>query len=188
MSQSNKNKTPDPLADFRGYLKSVKELWAWAAGAAVIPFLANFAQLAPPWPPAIVYITAVFELLALIWAYQTVRKKSQVKVNSQMLKSLLIMVVCLGTYLFLFSLFTFQIPGTDIVIVKGFICQPVPAEQFNHCPWLIGEDLRLAEYDPNLLWSLPSIAITRLIIVALWLGVFFFLSLFLGAFLTKLRS
>jgi hypothetical protein len=178
----------EPMNDFRQYLKAAKELWAWAAGAAIVPFLANFAKLAPPWPPAITYITAVFELIALIWAYQTIRKMSQKRVNAKMLTSLIILVMALVAYLSLFSLFTYEIPGTDIRIIKGYECTVIALDQFTNCPWLVGEDMRLAEYDPNLMWTLPSITVIRISIVAFWLAVFFYLSLFLGAFLVKMRS
>lgn len=177
----------NPLDDLRRYLKSVKELWAWAAGAAVVPFLVNFANLAPPWPPAIAYLTAVFELVALLWAYHSMQSISRVEATVRLRRYMVFFFGVTILYLFVHSLFTIGVPRSDLVLVKGFMCTEVAASQFANCPWLIAEDIQQAEWDAALLWTPLSIAVTRIGIVLLWLLAFFSLSLFLGAFLVRLR-
>ncbi len=177
----------DRLVDLREYLKNVRELWAWAAGAALVPFMANFAELAPPWPPAIVFVTAMFELVALIWAYHSISGVSKAKVTVLLRRCMILLFVATASYLFLLSLLTIKIPGSDIVVVKGFVCTEIAASQFSNCPWLIAEDMKQAEWDAALLWTTLSISISRVVIVLLWIATFFSLSLFLGAFLVRAR-
>src|SRR5689334_20104803 len=57
----------DALSDFKALLHDFRGVSLWAVGGGLaVPFAAALADLAPPWPPGIVGVTAVVELLTLV--------------------------------------------------------------------------------------------------------------------------
>lgn len=184
--------TPRPIAPglgpFRNILRDVKELWAWAAGAATIPFLANLAALAPPWPPAIVYLTAIIELIALILAFQLLRKASPQTINRVLAVSAILLFTLSVFYLVLLSQFTYDIPGTKITSIKGFTCSSEAAIAYPaKCPWLGERELKQAEWYAPHLWTTWSITLTRVALTSIWLSSFMMLTLVFGTFVVYQR-
>jgi hypothetical protein len=185
----------DPVRDrssgldpFRGVLRDVKELWAWAAGAAAVPFLANLAALAPPWPPAIVYLTAIIELIALILAFQFLKKARVRTINRVLAVSAAILFLSSILYLGLLSEFSYQIPGAKLTAVKGFVCTAEAIAAFaGKCPWLGETELKQAEWFAPHLWTSWSITIMRVLLASVWLLAFMMLTTVLGSFVVHQR-
>ena len=173
------------LLGFKELLKEFRGLSLWAVGGSIaVPFSASLAALSPPWPPAIVLVTAVAELAALIYVYQFLKKARRKTINRTLRVSGLLLVIFGAVYLVAVSLYTYEVPPGRERFVKGYQCTSDAAAVFpDKCPDLGLDELKTAEYDADRLWTSRSIAITRLSIVALWLGSFTALSVLVGSFL-----
>jgi ABC-type xylose transport system permease subunit len=173
------------LVGFKELLREFRGLSIWAVGGSVaVPFAAALAALSPPWPPAIVLITAIAELVALIFVYHFLKKARRKSIDRVLAGSALLLVVFGAIYLVAISLYIFKIPSTDERYVKGYECTADAAAVFKEkCPNLGLDELKTAEYDADRLWTANSIAITRLTVVALWLACFAALSVLVGSFL-----
>jgi|HubBroStandDraft_4_1064222.scaffolds.fasta_scaffold36932_2 hypothetical protein len=173
------------LVGFKELLQEFRGLSLWAVGGSVAaPFAAALASLSPPWPPAIVLVTAVAELVALIYVYQFLKKTKRKSINRAIAVSGLALVVLATVYLAAVSLYTYEVPTTKERFVKGYVCTEEAAVVFKgKCPDLGIEQLKTAEYDADRLWTSRSITVTRLAIVGLWLAAFVALSVLVGSFL-----
>ena len=173
------------LVGFKDLLKEFRGLSVWAVGGSVaVPFAAALAALSPPWPPAIVLVTAVAELVALIYVYQFLKKARRKLIDRILAVSGMLLVVFGAAYLMTVSLYTYEVPTTKERFVKGYQCTADAVAVFKEkCPDLGLDELKTAEYTAARLWSERSIAITRLTLVALWLAAFTALSVLVGSFL-----
>jgi hypothetical protein len=173
------------IVGFKDLLKEFRGLSLWAVGGSVaVPFAAALTALSPPWPPSIVLVTAIAELVALIYVYQFLKKARRKSIDRILAVSGLLLVVFGTVYLLGVSLYTYEIPTTKERFVKGYQCTSDAAAVFkDKCPDLGLDELKTAEYDANRLWTARSIAVTRLSVVALWLGSFTALSVLVGSFL-----
>ena len=175
----------DGLVGFKELLKEFRGLSVWAVGGSVaVPFAAALVSLSPPWPPAIVLVTAIAELVALIYVYQFLRKAKRRTINRTIAAGGLALVVLGGVYLAAVSLYTYEVPTTKERFVKGYVCTEDAAAVFKQkCPDLGLDELKTAEFDADRLWTSHSIAATRLAIVGLWIAAFVALSVLVGSFL-----
>jgi hypothetical protein len=173
------------LVGFQELLKEFRGLSVWAVGGSVaVPFAAALAALSPPWPPAIVLVTAVAELVALIYVYQFLKTARRRTINRIIAAAGFALVIVGAVYLTAVSLYTYEVPTTKQRFVKGYMCTEEAAAVFKQkCPDLGPDELKTAEYDADRLWTSRSIAVTRLTIVGLWLGAFVALSVLVGSFL-----
>lgn len=173
------------LVGFKQLLEEFRGLSLWAVGGSVaVPFVAALASLSPPWPPSIVLVTAIAELVALIYVYQFLKKARRKSINRILALSGLLLVIFGVVYLAAVSLYTYEVPPTKERFVKGYQCTADAAAVFkDKCPDLGPDELRSAEYDADRLWTARSIAATRIAIVALWLASFVALSVLVGSFL-----
>src|ERR1051326_2977789 len=111
------------LRSFHAFLKDVRSLWALVfSGPVILPFIAAFAGIEPPWPKQIAPITAVVVLLVLVLTYQRTLHNTSPNVNGRLLIFAVIVFVCLTVHLGLANLFIFTIPtnGERIVLGCGF--------------------------------------------------------------------
>lgn len=172
-----------PLDEFWKMLRELERFWAWIVAAAALPFLASLAQITPPWPPGITIITTAATLITLVLCYQTVRGKSR-RNATKLLKKL---SICLGivALIYVFAISEYVVRGPDdIALVKGFICTGIAEQTFAElCPFLGAEQLKTAQWDPELLWTGSSISVVRTLLVAAWVATFVLLSAVLAAFI-----
>lgn len=173
------------LVGFKELLEEFKGLSVWAVGGSVaVPFAAALASLSPPWPRAIVLVTAVAELVALIYVYQFLKSLKRKNINRIIAVSGLLLVLFGVVYLAGVSLYTYEVPTTKQRFVKGYVCTVDASAVFKEkCPDLGMDELKTAEYDADRLWTARSIAATRLALVGLWLAAFVALSVLVGSFL-----
>ena len=173
------------LVGFKELLSEFRGLSIWAVGGSLaVPFAAALASLSPPWPPAIVLVTAVAELVALIYVYQFLKSAKRRTINRIIAATGPALVILGAAYLVGVSLYTYEVPTTKQRFVKGYVCTEEAVSVFKQkCPDLGIDELKQAEYDADRLWTSRSIAMTRLAIVALWLAAFVGLSILVGSFL-----
>jgi hypothetical protein len=170
------------LDEFRRLLRDVKQLWAWGAAAAAVPFLANFLSLAPPWPVAIPYLTALVELITLILVFQFLKRSPRRSINRVIATSTVVLFGASLIYLGLLAEFTFETPSRTREI-KGFICGREAMKVFeDKCPWLGLSELSHIEYQPRSLWVSWSVSAMAIFLNLLWLLCFMMLSAVLGSF------
>ena len=101
------------LVGFKELLEEFRGLSLWAVGGSVaVPFAAALADLSPPWPPAIVLVTAVAELVALIFIYQFLKTAKRKTTNRILAISGLALFLLAAFYLAAVSLYTYDVPTT----------------------------------------------------------------------------
>ena len=173
------------LDDFKQLLKEFRGLSVWAAGGSVVlPFIASFIAVIPPWPGGLNVMTSVFQLVALIFVYQAYSgsKRATITRNIGILAVALFVIILV--YMVLFSIVTIYVPEAKRSIVIGYECVEAAKLVFkNKCPFLDLEDLAGVAYDEFLLWTRTSIALTRILLIALWFLFFICLAALIGKFL-----
>jgi hypothetical protein len=171
------------LDDFRRVWSEFRRLWVGLASASV-PFLAAFSGVTPPWPKHIALLTAVFQLMAIMYVYQTQLRASRREVSRNMRWSAIIFCVAFFLYLFVFSQFAIYIPGRDEYLIVGFECTKKATEAYpGACSSLGLNELARARYDEFELWTRFSISATRVALTAMWCLFFVGLSVFVGEFI-----
>jgi hypothetical protein len=173
------------LDDFKQLLKEFRGLSLWAAGGSVVlPFIASFIAVIPPWPNGLNVMTSVFQLVALIFVYQAYSgsKRATITRNIGILAAALFVIILV--YMIVFSMLTIYVPEAKRSIVIGYECIPNAKVVFgSKCPFLDLEDLAGVAYDEFLLWTRMSIALTRSLLIALWFLFFICLASLIGQFL-----
>ena len=86
--------------------------------------------LAPPWPPSVIQVTAIAELLALIISFQFLKAASMKRINRIIISGIAILTVMLVLYLFAISQFVYEEPLSKLRFVKGFVCTPEAIQVF----------------------------------------------------------
>ena len=173
------------LDDFKRLLEEFKGLSVWAAGGSVVlPFIASFISVIPPWPAGLNVMTSIFQLVAMIVVYQIYSgsKRATISRNIAALAAMLFVIILI--YLVLFSILTIYVPEAKRSIIIGYECTANARTVFgDKCPGLGLEDLASHAYDEFELWTRSSIAVSRMVLIALWFAFFFFLAALIGKFL-----
>jgi hypothetical protein len=173
------------LDDFKLLLREFRNLAIWAAGGSVaLPFIASFISVIPPFPTGLNIMTAVFQLVALVFVYQRYSGEPWGIITRNMgLLFVLIFVSIIG-YMILFSMFTIYVPPAKRSIVIGYECTADAAKVYgDKCPFLNLQQLASVAYDEFELWTKLSISVTRALLIALWIFFFICLAALLGKFL-----
>jgi hypothetical protein len=170
--------------EFREIAKRFKSLSVATVGAGgTVPFVAYLAGVAPPWPPGVLGLTALSQLVCLILAFQFSRDRPKQAIDRSMVVIISILAIFSVIYLTIFAIFTFSTPDNTGRELKGLICQDIISRMYASCPFLGIDVLQLAEYHAPYLWKEWSIAAIGVILVGSWLISFSCLSGFVGIFL-----
>jgi len=152
------------------YLKTLLKVLAVGAGFASIPLIAAFADLQPPWPPAIGHVSAAFLLLSSVLAWEWTRASKQSHRRTWIVAAVILTTVGLFGYLILYSQFVDDVPGSTVRVIRGFRCtQEAIVVYGDRCPELDREALRGAEWETSVLWTRSSITIVRLALTMSWI-------------------
>lgn len=174
------------MDEFRKILSKFGELSAWASAGAATSFIALFLGVAPPWPTGAAGITAVIQLVALILAFQLLRRARRRTVNRVLVASVVLLAILSMLYLTTFSLLTFETPRHHYVRAKGLVCTPEAKILYaDICPWLDADQLIRAEWEARRLWTLQSITAVRVGLLTVWAAAFATLTTAIGAFLVS---
>jgi hypothetical protein len=183
----------DGLAEFRSFAKDVRSLWGIAIGGPVIlPVLAAFADIAPPWPKQPSVIAAALMLLTLLVTYFCFTRLDRISNAPKILiLSAGIAVFALIAYLALLNTFVFAVPttGEKIVLGCGFTSNAqLVANKFGFalggdCP---GDDyvnlLSNAQYNSYEIWKKWSLTAITIMLFGLWALFFVGITICLGTF------
>jgi hypothetical protein len=181
------------LEEFKEVMADFRSLTSLATkGAVAVPFadlvLRQFdTGISPPWPPGILIITSIAELLTLIFVFNFFFKSTRKALNKLMLA--LITVLCLSFvgYLYLFSTYTEKHPKTKQAVILGY--EPVnnDIKQAFAEGYTVNQMLEENEFAPEKIWTQNSITIIRIVILLVWLVVFVSFSSFVASFVMLQR-
>jgi hypothetical protein len=154
-----------------------------AGAAGVAPFVAYLVGIAPPWPPGVVAITTLVELLTLMLVFHFLKRSARRLVDR-------VLAICAGSlvilgvvYLIAFSFLTYKVPGGSARGVIGFICRKdIPRDTAASCPYVDIDKIKDAGYNARLIWSDWTVDLTTSSITLLWLGCFVVLATVIGTF------
>jgi hypothetical protein len=171
------------LAVFRNILREYRALIACAVGGSTIPLAAAFGSLTPAWPSAISGVTAVAQLVVLVLVFQSLRFARRKVVTRAMIRATAILCILFPAYLALIALFTYAEPHSGLRFTKGFICTQDATLVFqDKCPLLTYDEIAVANYEEDRIWTPTSLTAMKLIIVITWLVCFGTLSVTLASF------
>jgi hypothetical protein len=173
------------LDEFKELLKEFRNLSVWAAGGSVVlPFIASFISVIPPFPSGLNVMTAVFQLVSLVFVYQRYSRSPRQVVTRNIGVLFVVLFITIIAYMILFSLFTVYVPPAKRSIVIGYQCTNEALTVYREkCPFLNLQELASVAYDEFELWTKFSVALTRALLVALWFFFFICLAALLGKFL-----
>lgn len=171
--------------DFLDILKKFRALSVSALGTgAAVPFFAYVANIAPSWPPGVMLLTALTELVCLILVFQFLRTKGRRAVNRWMASLATLLFLASLVYLVLFSIFTYVTPHTNGRFTKGFVCKPQTEQLYpGQCPLVDEQVLADAQYSAESIWTGWSVQLMQVFIASVWLAAFVLLSSLIGTFL-----
>ena len=152
------------------YLANLLKVLGVGALLAALPFFASLAELQPPWPPAIGFVSAALVLLSSLLAWEYARRTRIRSRRLLTLASVALTVTGLFGYLTLYSLFVEPVPGSHVRVVRGFVCTAEARQVYaSNCPDLPRDALRDAEWEATVLWTRASVTEVRLGLTFTWL-------------------
>jgi xanthosine utilization system XapX-like protein len=174
------------LDEFKDLLSEFNKLSLAVVGAGVVvPFAAALAVLSPPWPPGIVILTAIGDLVGLVLVFQYLRHSSRRTVNRAIAWSATALLITVVAYLAALSEFTTTTPTDNPTrIVFGYECTE-QAQRFygDRCVAPRLAQLAEARFESDAFWTRRSITVVRIGLTVGWLATFFSLTVLLGTFL-----
>lgn len=152
------------------YLNNLIKVLAIGAGFASIPLFAALAELQPPWPPAVGFVSAALVLLGSLVVWEWTRNAKVANRRRWIARATAVTILSLFLYLGLFSTFTYPLEGRPRTII-GFECKSEPLRVYKvSCAELEGAILEGGGGNPNTFWTARSITAVRLALNAAWLG------------------
>lgn len=185
------------LEEFFEVLKDVRKIALFSAGGLIVlPIAANLGGYSPPWPRGITMITTLMELVIVIVSFQLYSGASKASVTKAVIGSTVGIFACSTAYLFLYSLFVYQIPNHQDQIILGCgLSQKslslLDAEDrtpgFDDCPGEFYSLLKSAQWDAERVYTKLSVSLIRACINISWLAAFGSLACLCGVFVTYQR-
>lgn len=152
------------------YLANLLKVLGVGAALAALPFFAALADLQPPWPPAIGFVSAALVLLSSLLAWEWARRARIRNRRLLTLASVAMTIIGLFGYLTLYSLFIEPVPGSSVRVIRGFVCTAEARQVYAaSCPDLPRDALRNAEWETTMLWTRASVTEVRLGLTLTWL-------------------
>lgn len=172
----------DGVTDFRNFMTAFMGLIAAGTATTALVLVTALVGIAPPWPSAIVQITAVSQLVILVLAYQLSIGSTRKTINLIMVIGTIVLAVSAVCYLSLFSLLIYN-HG-----VRGFICTTDAAAVYGHgCPLLEQKSIDEAS-SPDALWTPIGLLLGRMSLLVAWIGSFAALVGLVGTFVAFQRQ
>jgi hypothetical protein len=170
------------LDDFRSYFSQFIGLIVGGTAATALVLVTALIDLAPPWPPAVVQVTGVVQLVALIFVFQVMKTAGKARINRTMLRSVALLAVFLTAYLAAHSLLVFQMPDGSLGL-RGLWCTAnAYAVYEGSCPLLTRDEIADAEFTAGRLWTPLGLTAARMTMLLCWIGVFANLVFLIGSF------
>lgn len=173
------------LVGFRKFVAEYRKLIVWAtAGSAgtALPLAAAFFSLSPAWPSGIIQVTAIAQLLALALVFQLLKSSGQRVVSRVMISGTIAAAILLPLYVLVVARFIYAEPSSKQRFTRGYECTQNAKLVFPDCPMLGLGEIAKASFEEEDLWTVPSIAVMKSVIVTLWLALFAAISTALASF------
>jgi hypothetical protein len=152
------------------YLAKLIRVLGVGAAFATLPLLAAFSKLEPPNPPAIAYVSSALILLAALIAWEWGQGASRTLRRRRVMVSAVLCVAALLAYMYVYLSFVENIPGSEIRIVRGYVCTPQAIEVYReYCPDIPKAMIAEANWETKTLWTRQSVANVEIMLVAAWL-------------------
>ena len=171
---------------FKLLLKEYRNLAVWAVGGSLaIPIVAQLVSVVPPWPNGVAVITGIFQLLVLALIFQMFFGRAKRLISRNMLFFTVSAFVFLLLYLMAWTFLVIPEGDGHPSFVRGLKCTSDALLVFaDGCPFLSSEDLATNEYKIEDLWTIGSIAASRLLLLSVWFSFYLSTSAALAFFLT----
>ncbi|GAC1501206.1 MAG: hypothetical protein NVS1B14_05510 [Vulcanimicrobiaceae bacterium] len=138
-----------------------------------LPFVAAALGFAPPWPRGMHIVTSAGEAALMVALVNTLRFANRGLLRRLATAASTVLAVSCLAYVTAGATFTYVTPRTGEHWVKGYVCTPEAAALYkSKCPFLGKDELQGAEYEAERLWTLPSITVVKVAMIALWLAAF----------------
>ncbi|QHQ34448.1 hypothetical protein [Algicella marina] len=160
------------LDDFNTFIKGYKGVLAATLGGALMALISEFSNITPPFPDGIIQITAVFQLLILIFVYQVIDRKSKRFVDKQVVGGIILFVVSFLIYVFALNFLSYPDPDGERKL-KGFFCTEKAEEFFQGaCPWIADEAVAQSGGIEGDIWTDLGRDLVGMTVLILWLIMF----------------
>jgi len=171
------------LSAFRKMLREYRSLLVVAIGSGAAPIAAALVSLSPAWPNAIIGLTTITQLLVAMLVFQLLRSASKRIITRVMVCGIAIICILLPIYLLVTDLFVYSEPQSKMRFIIGFQCTEEAKIVFgDKCPFLGLDEISLANYEEERMWTRTSISVMKSLIVILWLACFSALSVTVASF------
>jgi hypothetical protein len=175
----------DAVGGFVRFLKRFLVLIAAGTASTALILITWLVGVAPPWPEAVVQVTALGQLVILVLAYQRSAQFSRRAVGRALSVTATALFLFTILYFIFFSLLVFSYgpDGKEVSAIKGFFCNDAAAELYgSQCPFLDREAMADADYQADRLWTSVGITLARAVLLTSWILMFGSLVSFLGTF------
>jgi TIR domain len=123
----------------------------------------------PPWPGGIGPLTAVLAVAGALALGRWMAQRRMGSGRGRLIGAVLLLLLAAGLFLALMSRYTFTIPSSGEVAVKGFVCTPEARQIYPlTCPDDDLDALRSAEYEATRIWQPWSVDLVRLGLLLSW--------------------
>src|SRR5713226_6664656 len=173
------------LQEIKEVLKNYRELGSFAIkGTVALPLLNLWSKLGPPPTTAIAVLTSAMEFLAVMWTFHFWHDMPRKRLNIRMRVSAIVFCIALAASGILIERFTLHpTPARDGIVLGWALRSDVqPLISSTYTPM---DALRDAEYDPRRVWTLGSIVLVHVAVVAHWLITFVSVSVFISIFIIQ---
>lgn len=143
--------------------------------------------ISPPWPPGVLIITSIAELLVLMALFNFFIRSEAKTLDRLIIATLLMLCLTFIGYLVLFSHFTEPHPRTQKLMVLGYEPLNEDVRQTFAEGYTNEQALEENEFTPTKIWTNRSITNVRIGILLVWLIAFIRLSVFIGLFVISQR-
>jgi hypothetical protein len=165
------------LDAFVRHAKRIKEIvklgGEWLA--VLLPFVAVFSPIAPPWPSPFLAVCFAIAVDVVIGCLTYISWKNGIALitRKKLFASVCVSVIFAATYLTLFSYFVVHLPGAPVEnIVAGFTRHPDIEAIVQERPsyFTNAELLDNAEHQPDRIWTIGSLTSVRVLLLVVWVG------------------
>ncbi|WP_339758122.1 hypothetical protein [uncultured Hoeflea sp.] len=160
------------LKDFRDFFGEFIALVGAAVATAALVLITALSGLIPPWPEAVVQITAILQLVMLMFVYQFYKRSSKKFIDKRIKVFLVYTILFCAIYLSAYSLLVYELPD-ETKSLRGFFCTAEAVLVYSDsCPLFSEEQIADAGFIPQKLWTPLGMLLSRLILLLTW-GAFF---------------
>lgn len=176
------------LSDFRNYFTSFLGVAAAGVASSAFVLAASLIGISPPWPKGILQITAITQLIVLVFVYQKLQGASRRRIEGRMNLALVCLLLTFPCYMALHSLLIYNMPNGDMGM-RGLVCTVEAKRIFiDSCPFLQSEQISTGTYEAERFWTPLGLLSSRMAILTLWISAFVSLVNLLAAFVVFQRS